>query len=125
MAYIALPDVEVYLLAESSLDPVWSNSLKTSVPILTENNGVYVTPTHTLATAPPLDVLIVPGGPGSFDLLTGGLGAEVAFINATYPSLQFLFSVCTGNALSAASVRYKSRMYSSGGSSNTISLGRS
>lgn len=73
--------------------------------MFTDKIGVYVTPTHTLATAPPLDVLIVPGGPGSFDLLTGGLAPEVAFINATYPSLKYLLSICTGNALSAASVR--------------------
>lgn len=64
-----------------------------------------VTPTHTLATAPPLDVLIVPGGLGSRTILTGQLGPTVAFINATYPSVKYLLSICTGNALTAASVR--------------------
>lgn len=101
--YLALPDIEVHLLA-SSPDPIWSNTLHVDVPGLT-NTGVFITPTHTLANAPPLDVLIVGGGYGSLGLLTGTLDPEVAFIKAVYPSVKYLFLVCTGNALSAVAVR--------------------
>jgi len=58
-------------------------------------------PTHTFATAPPLDVLIVPGG-------TGTRAANVtvgpaAFVRQRYPELKYLMSVCTGAAILAQS----------------------
>lgn len=70
--------------------------------------GEWIKPTHTLATVPKFDVLVVPGGVGARGLLTGQLGPTVAFINATYPRVQYLLSICTGNAIAAASV---SRLY--------------
>lgn len=52
-----------------------------------------VLPSHTFDDAPQLDVLIVPGGIGTE---ADDLGAEIDFIRHTYPSLQYLISVCTG-----------------------------
>lgn len=88
------------------MDPVWSQSLH-QVPGLSASLipvGENVQPTHTIATAPPLDVLIVPGGIGTRAVLVGDLMPSVEFINATYPALKYLYSVCTGNALTAKSV---------------------
>lgn len=56
-------------------------------------------PTHTFNTAPPLDVLIVGGGWGSFP--TSRVGPEIEFLKKVFPSLQYLFTVCTGSALAA------------------------
>lgn len=60
-------------------------------------------PTHTYATAPPLDVLLVPGGLG----VNGDVDDAVAFIRHTYHGrdgqkpLEYLISVCNGGALLA------------------------
>ena len=57
-----------------------------------------VVPTHTLAGAPPLDVLLVPGGRGT---RAADLEAELDFIRAVFPRLGYLLTVCTGSALVA------------------------
>ncbi|KAJ5155560.1 hypothetical protein N7492_008363 [Penicillium capsulatum] len=90
----------------------WTDSVSLSViaptlePMTTKSPaspsavGQLVVPTHTFATAPPLDVLLVPGGLG-----TRGSGPEVqktiAFIRDTYPHLKYLITVCTGSGLAA------------------------
>jgi transcriptional regulator GlxA family with amidase domain len=62
--------------------------------------GVRVVPDHDLATCPALDVLVVPGGPGTrrevrnADLLQ--------FIRARAGAVELLCSVCTGAALLAS-----------------------
>nr|POF13771.1 isonitrile hydratase [Quercus suber] len=62
-------------------------------------------PTTTLADAPPLDLLIVPGGPGPDQ--REALAPFVAFIRDAYhgdaarPPLRYLFSVCSGALLLA------------------------
>ena len=53
-----------------------------------------VLPTHTFATAPPLDVLIVPGGPGTRDAVA--MVSCIEFVTQIYPSLKYLISICTG-----------------------------
>lgn len=59
-----------------------------------------VVPTHTFATAPRLDVLIVPGGIGT--RVTGpALDSLRAFIKARFPSLRYFITICTGAALAA------------------------
>ena len=70
-------------------------------------------PTHTFDNAPPLDVLLVPGGLGTYNppagyppLPSGGVTNNsdiVDFIRDRYPSLQYLISICTGAALVAQS----------------------
>ncbi|MCJ1389024.1 SEA (Seh1-associated) complex subunit [Xylographa bjoerkii] len=57
-----------------------------------------ILPTHTFATAPPLDVLLVPGGPGA---RSPDMQPVVDFIASVYPSLKYLISVCTGAPLVA------------------------
>ncbi|KAF7551035.1 hypothetical protein G7Z17_g5318 [Cylindrodendrum hubeiense] len=56
-------------------------------------------PTHTFETAPPLDVLIIGGGWGSFPM--SRLEPEMAFLKKVFPSLQTLFTVCTGSGVAA------------------------
>lgn len=58
-----------------------------------------IVPTHTFATAPPLDVLIVPGGIGT--RFEANVAAAVAFVRARAPALRYLLTVCTGAKLAA------------------------
>ncbi|KAG8929949.1 hypothetical protein FRC02_004835 [Tulasnella sp. 418] len=104
LSYInSLPDTTVHLIAESSLDPVYSHTLNATMSTIIYKNGQLVIPTHTIDTAPPLDVLIVVGGAGSRAILAGLLQPSVAFIRDRYPTLKYLLSICTGNALTATS----------------------
>ncbi|KAI1616288.1 class I glutamine amidotransferase-like protein [Exophiala viscosa] len=62
-------------------------------------------PTHTFESAPELDVLIVPGGMGSFDPARQGqpnsavVDPIVKFVLERYPKLQYLLTVCTGSGI--------------------------
>ncbi|MCJ1438492.1 hypothetical protein MMC27_007882 [Xylographa pallens] len=76
-------------LIARTLDP-----MRTSSGTFTQ----LILPTHTFATAPPLDVLLVPGGPGA---RSSDMQPAVDFIASVYPSLQYLISVCTGAPLVA------------------------
>jgi transcriptional regulator GlxA family with amidase domain len=52
--------------------------------------------THTFATAPPLDVILVPGGIGDFAVV-GDNNTEIEdFLKERYGELDYLLSVCTG-----------------------------
>ncbi len=79
----------------STLSPV---STKASYSKLNSDFSQSVLPTHTFATAPALDVLIVPGGMGT---RSADIGPAIDFIRNTYPSLQYLITVCTGAGLAA------------------------
>lgn len=82
-------------LIATTLSPV---STGFSIPKVNSNFSESVVPTHTFATAPALDVLIVPGGQGTrFE----DIGPVIDFIRNTYPSLQYLITVCTGSRLAA------------------------
>jgi transcriptional regulator GlxA family with amidase domain len=80
----------------ASMDPV-STRLLTKQPA-ESNFEQLILPTHTFETAPALDVLIVPGGQGTREQ---GVTSTVDFIKKTYPSLQYLITVCTGSGLAA------------------------
>ncbi|KIX05665.1 uncharacterized protein Z518_03637 [Rhinocladiella mackenziei CBS 650.93] len=62
-------------------------------------------PTHTFDTAPELDVLIIPGGMGSFDPERPGkpnaavVQPIVKFALARFPELQYILTVCTGSGI--------------------------
>lgn len=58
-----------------------------------------ILPTHTFATAPPLDVLLVPGGPGTRD--AAAMVPCIEFVARVYPSVKYLISICTGAAIVA------------------------
>lgn len=61
--------------------------------------GLVVTPDHSFASAPPIDLLIVPGGLGTRRLLDD---AEVcSWIERTAASARLVASVCTGSLLLA------------------------
>lgn len=61
--------------------------------------GQYYQPMYTLDNAPPLDVLIIPGGFGTWPLVDDPKWAR--FVAKVYPNLQYLYSVCTGAAVVA------------------------
>ncbi|KAF3941619.1 hypothetical protein ABW19_dt0209361 [Dactylella cylindrospora] len=54
----------------------------------------------TFSSPPPLDVLIVPGGAGT-RAPSPGLDPVINFVKDTYPSLQYIISVCTGASILA------------------------
>ncbi len=56
--------------------------------------GVILTPTATLQSAPPLDVLVVPGGRGQLPLMADQ--AVLAWLCARFAGARYILSVCTG-----------------------------
>ncbi|KAK6498221.1 hypothetical protein TWF506_004461 [Arthrobotrys conoides] len=59
--------------------------------------------THTFATAPPLDILLIPGGMGNMVLVENNDTTIESFIQSRYKSLTHLLSVCTGSVSLARS----------------------
>jgi transcriptional regulator GlxA family with amidase domain len=82
-------------ILSSTMEPV-----TTKPPGFPDAIGQSIVPTHTFATAPPLDVLLVPGGRGTRGSSSVVL-ETVAFIQRTYPQLKYLITVCTGSGLAA------------------------
>ena len=80
-----------------TLEPVSTRVTNPAYNRFNSTFGQNVLPSHTFTDAPPLDVLIVPGGAGT----DADVGTEIDFIRRTYPSLQYLISVCTGAGLLA------------------------
>lgn len=75
------PDTEVHLIWKSR-DPVRTD------------RGMMITPTTTLADAPKLDVICVPGGPGQSDLMLDD--AVLFFVAGQARAARYVTSVCTG-----------------------------
>ena len=63
-------------------------------------NGLILTPEMTIAEAPPLDVLLVPGGTGQQAFMEDE--EILSFIKAQAESGRLVFSVCTGALLCGA-----------------------
>ena len=82
-----LPDTTVDLVART-LEPVPTD------------RGMKILPTVTYATCPPLDVLMVPGGPGQQDLMEDE--AALDFLRKAAAGAKFVTSVCTGSLVLAA-----------------------
>ncbi|KAF2439243.1 class I glutamine amidotransferase-like protein [Karstenula rhodostoma CBS 690.94] len=83
----------------TTLDPV-STALPPSTPTPSPSFAQSILPTHTLATAPPdIDVLLIPGGLGTRAPET--ISPLLPFIEALYPTLSYLLTVCTGSAILA------------------------
>ena len=76
-------------LPESTFHVVW----RKKVPIR-DDQGLILTPEQTLAAAPPLDVLVIPGGPGQETSMDDEV--VLAFIRDQAPRARYVFSVCTG-----------------------------
>lgn len=98
--------LELSLIAKT-LDPVSTRVLNPKFQQANSNFSQSVLPTHTFADPPSdLDVLFVPGGAGTRAVNSTDsslrLDDLVAYVRATYPSLQYVVSVCTGAQLLAA-----------------------
>ncbi len=85
-------------LIAKTMDPVSTVVRNPAFNRVNSSFGESVLPTHTFADAPPLDVLLVPGGIGT---MSPDVHEEIAFIKATYPKLRYLITVCTGAGLAA------------------------
>src|SRR5215471_13440890 len=82
-----LPDTSVDLIA------------RTREPVTTDR-GMQIVPTTTYAECRPLDVVMVPGGPGQQDLMEDE--AALGFLRRQAGSARFITSVCTGSLVLAA-----------------------
>ncbi|KAL8784782.1 MAG: hypothetical protein Q9213_003762 [Squamulea squamosa] len=82
----------------SNLEPVSTQNPSSPSPVF----GQSVLPTHTLDNAPPLDVLVVPGGMGLF-ASPEELAPLVKFIQSRYLTLHSVISICNGASLLALS----------------------
>ncbi|MBC7890760.1 MAG: DUF952 domain-containing protein [Sphingobacteriaceae bacterium] len=83
-----IPDVTIHLVAHA-LDPVPN-----------ERGPLRFYPTTTFAEAPPLDLLLVPGGPGVNAMLNDE--DLLYFLKETGTQTRYVTSVCTGALLLAA-----------------------
>ena len=82
-----LPDTKVDLVART-LDPV------------TTDRGMQILPTVTYESCPPLDIVMVPGGPGQQDLMEDE--AALSFLRRQAAGAEYVTSVCTGSLVLAA-----------------------
>lgn len=101
-----VPGISLALIAEdtspkSTLPKVWPGNMG----MATFTTSQTLQPTHDFKSAPELDVLIVPGGMGSFDPNETGqpnptvVDPIVKFVKDQYPSLKYLLTVCTGSGI--------------------------
>jgi cyclohexyl-isocyanide hydratase len=82
-----LPNTKVHLVAHT-LDPVATD------------RGMQIVPTVTFADCPPLDVVMVPGGPGQQDLMEDAVVVE--FLQRQARGAKYVTSVCTGSLVLGA-----------------------
>jgi len=89
-----LPDATVELVA------------RTLAPVATDR-GMQIVPTSTYVDCPPLDVVMVPGGPGQQDLMEDE--EALAFLRRQAAGARYVTSVCTGSLVLAAAGLLKGR----------------
>jgi cyclohexyl-isocyanide hydratase len=82
-----LPDTKVELVART-LDPIVTD------------RGMQILPTATYADCPPLDVVMVPGGPGQQELMEDA--EALAFLRRQAAGAKYVTSVCTGSLVLGA-----------------------
>ena len=63
---------------------------------VTAHGGLRITPTHPLADCPPLDALVVPGGPGADFPTPVQRDHLLPFLRERAPVTPLIASVCTG-----------------------------
>jgi cyclohexyl-isocyanide hydratase len=85
--FVRLPGATVHAVA------------KTAEPVRTER-GLVLVPSVVLDECPPLDVLVVPGGPGQHYLMNDE--AVLAFLRRQGQQAKYVTSVCTGALLLGA-----------------------
>jgi cyclohexyl-isocyanide hydratase len=82
-----LPNTKVLLVAH------------TMAPVKTDR-GMEIVPSVTIAACPPLDLVMVPGGPGQQDLMEDE--AVLEFLRRQARNAKYVTSVCTGSLVLAA-----------------------
>ncbi|KAH6676285.1 ThiJ/PfpI family protein [Halenospora varia] len=87
------------IIAET-MDPVSTDRMPWRTSRAGSTFGAEFVPTHTFANAPPLDVLLVPGGLGT-RAPAPRLNSTIQFVKDRYPELQYLLTVCTGAGIAA------------------------
>jgi cyclohexyl-isocyanide hydratase len=82
-----LPELEIYTIAEEA------------GPVVSEF-GLAIVAEHDFSSTPQLDIICVPGGPGTLD--AAARPKIIAFLQAQAPGAQWVTSVCTGSLLLGA-----------------------
>ncbi len=82
-----LPDTKVELVARDR------------APVTTDR-GMQIVPTTSYADCPPLDVIMVPGGPGQQDLMEDE--EALSFLRRQAAGAKYVTSVCTGSLVLGA-----------------------
>ena len=85
-------EMNLSILAET-LEPVTTLTKAAKTPFFETVN-----PTHTFENAPPIEVLLVPGGLGTYE---DTVNSTIEFVRKTYPKLRYLITVCTGSGIAA------------------------
>ncbi|KAJ7112855.1 class I glutamine amidotransferase-like protein [Mycena crocata] len=85
-------------LIAPTVDPVSTQPRSAAMNPMHSNFSQSTVPTHTFANAPPLDVLIVPGGLGT---RAPDLNDTIDFVRETFPTLKYFISVCSGAGIAA------------------------
>jgi cyclohexyl-isocyanide hydratase len=89
-----LPNTQVDLVART-------------LALVTTDRGMQIVPTVTYETCPPLDVVMVPGGPGQQDLMEDEVA--LAFLRKQAATAKYVTSVCTGSLVLGAAGLLKGR----------------
>lgn len=96
-------NLQLHVVA-ATMDPVTPDNIKPGVSSSFAGQQLYL-PTHTFDNVPALDLLIVPGGPGSGE--KESLKPTLDFVRNVYrgydghPPAKYLFSICTGSLMFA------------------------
>ncbi|MEP6573864.1 MAG: DJ-1/PfpI family protein [Gemmatimonadota bacterium] len=93
---------EVFSIAgrRDGLDPFRVTLAAGGTEVVTLRNGFRVTPHYSLAECPPIDILLVPGGPGS--RRESGNPHVIEWIRDRAERCELLLSVCSGALILAA-----------------------
>jgi cyclohexyl-isocyanide hydratase len=89
-------------LPNSSFQLIWKDK-----HLVRDHRGLGLAPDATLADAGPIDLLVVPGGPGQEDFMEDD--AVLSFITKRAGAAQCVYSVCTGALLCGAAGLLKGR----------------
>ena len=88
---------EVFTMAKVMRDDIRVVTIAERAEPVRCAKGMRVIPDHTIADAPPLDVVMVPGGQGTRREVNNPVLIE--WLRKVGPSLQWVTSVCTGALL--------------------------
>ena len=101
-------EVLAYWAREVSADPVEVTTVAASLDPITAAKGLRVLPEHTLHSAGPIDVFLMPGGQGTRRLLAADEPLHVA-LRAMADGATLMTSVCTGSLVYAAAGLLRNR----------------